>query len=562
MIAPADIVLTNGKIIACDAAFNVAEAIAILGDRIVAVGSRHDVARYIGAQTRVMDLAGKAVMPGLIDGHAHMDREGLKTVFPSLGKVRSIADIQARIAEIARTRQPGEWIVTMPIGDPPYYFDVPGILSEGRWPNRQELDEAAPNNPVFIRSIWGFWRHSLPLVSCANSLALRRAGITRDTIPPIATLQIEKDAHGDPTGVFYEQELQPVAELIWFRDAAKFSQTDRMSTLPAAANAYHAFGTTSIFEEHGAASELLRTYKNVHRNAMLRMRTSLVFSPDWRAVGATSFSRYLDGWGGLLSEPGFGDAWLKTGGMFVDIGRDVANDARASASPYTGWAGFNYDTGLCRAEAKEVLMACARNDIRAVGIWPNILDLYEEVDREIPLNGRRWVLGHISTLTPRDVERIARMGIVITTHTNRYILKEGHLLQKKLPAERHREIVPLRDLLDAGVKVALATDNVPVSMFWPIWQCTSRMNRYTNERVVPEQALTREEALRCATWNGAYLTFEEDEKGSLEIGKLADLTVLDANPLSIDENAIPDIASDMTMIGGKIVHDRPGPTQL
>ena len=99
-------------------------------------------------------------MPGLIDGHAHMDREGLKGVFPSLGKVRSIKDIQDRIAELARASRPGEWIVTMPIGDPPYYFDMPDLLTEKRWPTRQELDDAAPNNPVFIRSIWGFWRHT------------------------------------------------------------------------------------------------------------------------------------------------------------------------------------------------------------------------------------------------------------------------------------------------------------------------------------------------------------------------------------------------------------------
>ena len=171
-----------------------------------------------------------------------------------------------------------------------------------------------------------------------------------------------------------------------------------------------------------------------------------------------------------------------------------------SPKPYTGWAGFNYDTGLTRDQVKELLLACAHNDIRVVAIWPNMIDLFEEVDRQIPLNGRRWVLGHISTLSSRDIARIARMGLVITTHTNRYIFKEGHLLQKRLPPERHMEIAPIRSLVDAGVSVALATDNVPVSLFWPVWQAISRMNRYTNEQVVPEQALTREQAIRCATW--------------------------------------------------------------
>ncbi len=122
-------------------------------------------------------------------------------MFPSLGRVRSIRDIQERIAELARGKRAGEWIVTMPIGDPPYYFDVPDILAEKRWPTRQELDVAAPGHPVYIRSIWGFWRGTFPLVSCANTEALQRAGITRETVAPVDTLTIEKDANGDPTGI-------------------------------------------------------------------------------------------------------------------------------------------------------------------------------------------------------------------------------------------------------------------------------------------------------------------------------------------------------------------------
>ena len=124
------------------------------------------------------------------------------------------------------------------------------------------------------------------------------------------------------------------------------------------------------------------------------------------------------------------------------------------------------------------------------------------------------------------------MGLIVTTHTNRYIYKEGHLLQRRLPPERHREITPLRDLIDAGVTVGLATDNVPVSMLWPIWQSIARQDRVTNERVSPEQILTRAEALRCATHNNAFLTFDEDRKGSLEPGKLADLVILRQSPLT------------------------------
>ena len=159
---PASIVLNNGKVVTLDRTSTIAQAVAVAGNRIIAVGPSDAMAQHIGPGTRVIDLKGQTVVPGLIDGHAHMDREGLRNVFPSLGPVRSIRDIQDRIAELARSKRLGEWIVTMPIGDPPFYFDVPDILKEKRWPTRQELDAAAPNNPVYIRSIWGFWRGTLP----------------------------------------------------------------------------------------------------------------------------------------------------------------------------------------------------------------------------------------------------------------------------------------------------------------------------------------------------------------------------------------------------------------
>jgi predicted amidohydrolase YtcJ len=554
---PADLILTNGKIITVDPAFTIAQAIAIAGDRIVAVGPDAAMAAMASPATRVVDLKGKAVIPGITDGHAHMDREALRNVFPALGPVRSIRDIQDRIAELARAKQPGEWIVTMPIGDPPYYFDVPESLAEKRWPTRQELDAAAPENPVFIRSIWGYWRGTFPLVSCANTEALRRAGITRDTVSPVDTVKIEKDANGDPTGVFVEREMAPVAELIWFRQAAAFTPADRLRTLPQSARAYHAFGTTSVFEGHGASTELLRTYKQAHREGALTMRAALAFSPNWQAAGAAPLGPFMEAWAGWLGEPGFGNDWLKMSGLYVHAGREAADDVRARAAPYTGWAGFNSNHGLPREQAKQLLLHCAANDIRAVMIGSSNLDLYDEVDREIPLQGRRWVISHISTIPPRDIERIVRMGLVLTTHTNNYLYKGLHAQAQRLPPERHGEIVPLRSLLNAGVKVSLATDNVPVSPFLPIWQTVARTSYQTKERIGASEALSRADALRCATVGGAYLTFDENKKGSLEVGKLADVAVVSADPLVTEESSIPDTHSLMTMVGGRIVHETP-----
>jgi predicted amidohydrolase YtcJ len=239
------------------------------------------------------------------------------------------------------------------------------------------------------------------------------------------------------------------------------------------------------------------------------------------------------------------------------VGRTPADDVRAGAGPYTGWAGFNSNHGLPRGEIKELLLHCARNDIRAVMIGSSNLDLYDEVDREIPLKGRRWVISHINTFSPRDIERIVRMDLVLTTHTNGYLYKGLHAEAQRLPPERHGEIVPLRSLADAGVHVSLATDNVPVSLFLPMWQTIARTSYQTKERVAPEQALSRADALRCITANGAYLTFDESKKGSLEPGKLADLAVLSADPLTVEETGIADIRASMTMVGGRTVHEAP-----
>jgi predicted amidohydrolase YtcJ len=555
---PADTILSNGNIITVDPAFTVAQAIAITGGRIIAVGPDEAMSAHMGPQTHIIDLQGKTVIPGLTDGHAHMDREALRNVFPSLGRVRSIRDIQDRIAELARGKQPGEWIVTMPIGDPPYYFDVPDILAEKRWPTRQDLDAAAPNNPVYIRSIWGYWRSTMPLVSCANTEALRRAGITRDTAAPVPTVVIEKDTRGDPTGIFIEQEFQPVSELIWFRDATRFTHADRMRALPQSARAYHAFGTTSVFEGHGAATELIRVYKETYRAGALTMRTTLAFSPDWNAAGNTPAVPFIDAWAGWLGDPGLGNDWLKMSGLHVGIGRDAADDVRAATAPYTGWAGFNYASGLPRDRLKEVLVRCAENDIRAIMIHrPGVLDLYDEIDRIVPLKGKRWVIAHINTFSPRDIDRIVRMGLVLTTHTNNSLYKTLDALARQMPPARHREIAPLRSLLDAGVQVSLATDNAPVSLFLPVWQTIARTSFQTGQRVAPEEALTRADALRCATAGGAWLTFDEDKRGSLQPGKFADLAALSADPLTVQESKIADIESRMTMVGGKVVYETP-----
>src|SRR5689334_265581 len=279
-----DLILLGGRVITLDSALRVEEAVALAGDRITAVGASADVRRLAGADTRVIDLHGRAVIPGLVDAHAHMDREGLKTLYPSLAGARSIDDVLQRIEVLVNAVAPGDWIVTMPLGDPPYYFDVPGNLREQRFPTRRDLDGVAPRNPVYIRSIWGYWRHTLPLVSIASSEALRLAGITRETVAPWDGISIEKDAAGEPTGVFVERTYIPVVELSLMASAPRFTHAVRVRGLRESMKIYNATGTTSVVEGHGVADEVLRVYDETARRGELKVRTHLAVSPSWGAA--------------------------------------------------------------------------------------------------------------------------------------------------------------------------------------------------------------------------------------------------------------------------------------
>ena len=552
----ADLIVTNGRIATVDASNSIAEAVATKGEKIVAVGRAADIAALAGPGTRILDAGGRAVIPGLIDGHAHMDREGLKDVFPTLEGCKSIDEILGRIRALAAKAAPGDWIVTMPVGDPPYYWNVPGCLAENRFPTRRELDEAAPDNPVYIRPIWGYWRHQMPLESVANSRALDLAGISKNTPPATATMEFEKDSAGDLTGLIREQTFMPVAELGYFHMAPRFTHNDRVDGLKKAMRIYNSTGTTSVLEEHGAAQELINTYQTVHLSGDATVRAHLVYSPAWGGTPDIEYATVMQNWTAWLGRRGLGDDWLRVGGIFTDTGMDADAIFRAGTAPYTGWSGFNYDNGVPQNRMVEFMIEAARNNIRLAVIGPRFLDMFEEVNRAVPITDQRWIIGHLDILNDEQIRKAADLGVVMSTHTNRYIYKHGHIMRDELGPDRENDIAPVRRLLDAGIQVGLATDNVPTTLFYPLWHVVSRWNMVSEDRIAPDQALSREDALRCATMGGAHLTFEEDKKGSIETGKLADIVVLSDDPLTCAEETIKDIVAETTIVGGRVVYER------
>jgi predicted amidohydrolase YtcJ len=551
----ADIVVRNAKIATLDPSGRIAPALAISGDRFAAVGSEAEIGALTGPATRQIDAKGRLVVPGLIDGHAHMDREGLKDQLPSLAGCRSIADILARISDLARTTPKGEWIVTMPVGDPPFFQGVPHNLKEGRFPTRQELDSVAPDHPVYIRAIWGHWRNTLPLVSVANTRALQLAGITRNTLPPAPAIQIDKDpSTGEPTGVLTEFTFKPLVEKTIMSVIPRFTLDDRIAGLARSMQVYNSFGTTSVFEGHGIASEVLAAYQDLRAKGPLAVRSSLMFSPAWPTTDIDTIRDMLADWGRWLSGRGMGDEYLRMFGLFTESDCSDENRLRALCGPYTGWAGFNFDAGLPEDIMVEMMVEAARLGIRIGSFSPRILDLYAKVDRRAPIAEQRWVIEHIGVFTPDEIKRVRDLGLLVQTYSAKWIEQNGEQLRAQLGETGVENVLPLRSLIDAGVHVSLATDNVPPSLMVPISHVVTRRTA-AGRPLAPSQALSRMEALATASREGAYLSFEEDVKGTIEPGKYADLAILSDDLLTCPDDDIAAIRSLTTITGGRVVYE-------
>ena len=328
----ADWVFTNGRILTLDRTRPTAGALAVQGERISAVGAPRDVRGWRDRRTRVIDLRGATVIPGLVDAHAHLDREGLKLIHPSLARCRSIADVQMLVRRLAVRREAGEWIVTMPLGAPPFYRDVPACLAEGRWPTRADLDAAAPDNPVYLRGIWGYWNKP-PVYSVANSVALRRAGVTRDTVPPPG-VEIDRDAAGEPTGVFIERNLIQVLEFTLMRDAPRFTHADRLAALAESQRRYAARGVTSVYEGHGIAPEVLAVYREAHERGALHLRATLAVSPTWDGpVEAATALREVASWAGGRDSATIACGWPASACTTAAIRRSRGCCTRPSPTP-------------------------------------------------------------------------------------------------------------------------------------------------------------------------------------------------------------------------------------
>ncbi len=551
--SPADLIFHNGQILTMDSSSSIQSAVTVKGNAIQAVGADNDILPLAGLETKVTDLRGRTLIPGIVDIHAHMDREGLKEIFPTLADSRSITDILEVIREQVSTTSPGEWVVTMPIGDPPNYTDMPQSLAEGRYPTRWELDQVSPDNPVYIRGIWTPWNVP-PSISIANSAALKLAGIDRHTQSPDSTVTIEKNSDGEPTGIFIDQNTYPTVEFNLMRVVPRFTHTQRVAALKRSMALYNSVGTTSTYEGHGVAPEVVRAYREVWDSGAATVRSQLVLNPVWES--AEEAQQDMEQWGHTASGSGFGDEMLKLTGIYLQYeGSQYIAESRLAELPFTGWAGFGQAYNDADRFRKFGHLA-ARHNLRVNTLVRDVLEevltIFEEVHQETPIDQKRWVINHVLQASPEQLQRIKNLGLVVETIplTELWLRGSKYLDQPDLADSA----VPHRRYDEMGVHYAFGTDNKPYNPFATLWAAVARTERQTGKVLGPDQRLSRMDALRVFTMGGAYFCFEEDRRGSIEPEKLADMAVLSDDILTMQEAEIPTVTSLLTMIGGKVVH--------
>jgi hypothetical protein len=531
-----------------------AQAIALAGDTIVALGNDAEVLALRAPGTRLIDLAGRSVMPGLYDAHPHLDRLGLRErAGLDIGHCRSVAQIVEVVREAAARTPPGDWIVLRPMGEPPDgYVSDASQLAEGRFPDRHDLDQAAPDHPVFIRPPWGWWTR-LPLPAVANSRALALAGIGPATPAPYR-VEIARDARGVPTGLFLERNRAPTVEALLFSCVPRFSFEDRLEGLRIGTCLAAQAGITAGYEGHGLTPAVLDAWRQLAAAGELSLRMHANLSLPTAAFGDPTIEGQLRTWSSRIARAGHATGRLLEEGVCLDVADPQVASALARVYPYEGWAG-HFAQALPNDRLVALGTTCARLGIRVSILvcyeLERVLQALEAIDARVPIREQRWVVVHVIAASAAQIDRMRRLGVIATVTPTFMQHATDRFGLHGLGAAG----TPIRALLDGGVPVALSTDGVPHSMLFATWQALARRDADTGD-LLGDSGLTRREALTLASVAGHRLSWAENRRGPLRPGHDADLIVLDGNPLECALDALPTLPVDLTIVGGEIVHER------
>lgn len=550
--ADADLILYNGKIVTVDPNFSIRQAVAIKNGRIAAVGANQAILKAErGPSTRVIDLGGRTVLPGLIDSHLHPLEAGLSEFREPLPPLDSFAAIQDYIRAQARKTPKGQWIIV------PRTF--PTRLKELRMPTREVLDVATEHPVLFDASY----------VVVVNTLALKLSGITRDTPNPPHG-EIVKDPNGEPNGILRNAQ----SLLKGLKPAATFSEQEKLAALERMLRMYREAGITTI-GEGGATPEEISLYERLKAERRLPVRVVMTW---WVNIGRPAEEIIAE----IRSRPwrtNQGDDWLKFGAFKVNFDGGMTIGTAYQRRPYGNFGRQLYgmtdpnDRGQLFATPEKFLAVfrAARDrgwslsaHTQGGGAIDLFLDTMEALDREKPIAPTRSHLIHASFQSPEAIARMKRLGIAADVQAA-WLYCDAPALEKVFGYEGLRYFFPLRSYLDAGVHVAGGSDHMigydknravnPYNPFHGMWvSITRKTNR---GRVIhPEERVTREEALKTYTIWAAWRLFAENTLGSIEPGKLADLVVLDRDYLTCPEDDILAIEPVMVVQEGKIVFQK------
>jgi len=545
--AQADLILYNGKVVTADAAFSIQKAVAVQGNTIKAVGTDQAVLALRGPQTRVIDLKGKMVLPGLIDAHVHAISSGVSELDEKLPIFDSIMTIQQWIKAKAKATPKGEWIIVP--------RTLPPRLREMRFPNRNDLDVVTTHPVAFDGSyVWG-----------ANSMALKVSGITKDTPNPPGG-EVVKGPDGEPNGI-----LRNAARLLKLPVKAEpVTEAEQLAGLEKMLNLYLEAGLTTV-GDRAVDEEDVRIYEKLKAAKGLGTRVVLTWRINaGRPIEEIEKEIKENPWAANQ-----GDEWLKFGTFKVTLDGGQSVGTAYQRMPYGPFGRQLYGQTdpdargflFIQPEKLKRIFTAARAKgwqltahVQGGAAIDNLLDAFEAVDRVYPIAPTRSHIMHGSFMSREAIDRAKKLGVLYDAQAD-WLHFDVPALEQVFGYRNMRYFFPLRSIIDAGIPVAGGSDHMmghgkrtavnPYDPFYNMWMAITR--KTTRGKVIyPEERITRAEALKMYTNWAAYLQFSEKTKGSIEAGKLADLVVIDRDYLSCPEDEIKQIEPVMVVLDGKI----------
>ncbi|HUX95632.1 MAG TPA: amidohydrolase [Bacteroidales bacterium] len=549
-VVQSDMSLINGKVITVDSRFTIEEAVAIKGDTILALGTTGEINKFTGNKTQIIDLKGQTVIPGLIDSHLHPEPASLSEIDEEIPDVHTIDQLLEWIRNESSLKKNGEWIIF------PKFFST--RLTEMRQPSLKELDVSAPENPVFLNGSFG---------GMINSEAMRISGISAGSDHPGI---IKDPATGSPTGFIRASAFN----LLKIPSQKPLSYLQIKKALKEMISRYNRYCITGLFSGTGDF-ESIKLYQDLASDNELTARiyqNILMKTPD--KITKESIDKILNSYPG---KTGSGDKWVRTGSLKVFMDGGILTGTAYLQEPWGEKAGeiFGIDDpsyrGIINFTRDDLItIVSAANEYNwsftahatGDGSVNMLLDVYDEVNKSKSITERRFSIIHGNFFSHDAIKKMAELGVYANVQPA-WFYKDADAMLSILGNERIKSFHPNKAMIDAGVIINGGSDHMvkwdadasinPYNPFLAMWSIITRKTERSST-ILPDEAVSREEALRIYTINNAYASFEESIKGSIEPGKLADMAIITDDFLTCPVDKIKGIESLITIVGGKIVY--------